>query len=255
MEHIKRRESYVKIRRERVKEMSSYLYDVMLQSGNLSLKEIALRISFSIVIGGAIYLSYWLSHYGTVYSKKFNVTLVILTVLTTTVMTVIGNNVALSLGMVGALSIIRFRTSIKDSRDIIYIFWTIVVGICGGVGDFVVASVGSCAVFLILLLFGSIKSNSRTLLVIRADRQKEQDIRKCVFSYFDRAPQQKVCNSTQTSIEFVYEISKKSLDTSMKKEESLAIKEQREALFLMDRLYRIEGVEYVNLVMQSDEIA
>ena len=65
----------------------------------------------------------------------------LLTVITTTVMIVIGNNIALSLGMVGALSIVRFRTAIKDSRDTVYIFWAIVVGICCGAGDYVVAAV------------------------------------------------------------------------------------------------------------------
>ena len=77
---------------------------------------------------------YYVAHAGTVYSRKFNVSLVVLTVLTSTVMTVIGNNIALSLGMVGALSIVRFRTAIKDSRDTVYIFWCIVAGIACGVG-------------------------------------------------------------------------------------------------------------------------
>lgn len=72
--------------------------------------------------------------------------------MTGTVMTVIGNNIALSLGMVGALSIVRFRTAIKDSRDTVYIFWTIIVGICCGVGDYLVAAVGSSAIFLIFLI-------------------------------------------------------------------------------------------------------
>ena len=76
------------------------------------------------------------------------------------VMTVIGNNIALSLGMVGALSIIRFRTSIKDSRDTVYIFWTIIIGICCGVGDFIVAAAGSSTVFLVLLLFGRVKKEN-----------------------------------------------------------------------------------------------
>ena len=96
-------------------------------------------------------------------------------------MTVIGNNIALSLGMVGALSIIRFKTSIKDSRDTIYIFWTIIVGICCGVGDFTVASIGSSAVFIVLLLFGRVKNNSRMLLIIKASRQVDGEIRKAVF--------------------------------------------------------------------------
>lgn len=76
----------------------------------------------------------------------------ILAALTGTVMTVIGNNIALSLGMVGALSIVRFRTAIKDSRDTVYIFWSIIVGICCGVGDYLVAAVGSAVVFLITMV-------------------------------------------------------------------------------------------------------
>ncbi|MBQ2867568.1 MAG: DUF4956 domain-containing protein, partial [Firmicutes bacterium] len=112
------------------------------QSGSMSLSEIVTNIGMSAILGLVIFMSYFLSHAGTIYSRKFNVTLLTLSVLTATVMTVIGNNVALSLGMVGALSIIRFRTAVKDSRDTIYIFWAIIVGICSGVGDYVVAAVG-----------------------------------------------------------------------------------------------------------------
>ena len=90
-----------------------------------------------------------------------------LTVLTAMVMTVIGNNLALSLGMVGALSIVRFRTAIKDSRDTAYIFWTIIAGICCGAGDYLVAGIGSVIVFLIMVLFGRIRNDNRILLVIR----------------------------------------------------------------------------------------
>ena len=106
-------------------------------SGQLTLEVVTVNIVMSAVVGFFIFLSYAISHRGTIYSKKFNASLVVLTVLTGTVMTVIGNNIALSLGMVGALSIVRFRTAIKDSRDSIYIFWTIIVGICCGVGDYI----------------------------------------------------------------------------------------------------------------------
>lgn len=94
-----------------------------------------LRMAVAAVIACFIFLSYRLSHSGSIYSMKFNVSLAVLTLITTTVMIVIGNNIALSLGMVGALSIVRFRTAIKDSRDTIYIFWAIVVGICCGAGS------------------------------------------------------------------------------------------------------------------------
>ena len=225
------------------------------QTGELLLTDIVMRVGFSVVLGGLIFLSYYISHYGNVYSKKFNVTLVILTVLTATVMIVIGNNVALSLGMVGALSIIRFRTSVKDSRDTVYIFWTIIVGICSGVGDFLVAAVGSAAVFVVLLFFGSVKNNNRILLVIRGRRDKTEEIRKIVFEYFDKAPQLKVNNSTEENIEFIYEISKKNMDKSQKLEDQKSKQEDRRAKHIIDRLYEVENMDYVNIVLQSDEIS
>lgn len=225
------------------------------QSGELLLTDIVMRVGFSVILGIVIFISYYISHYGNVYSKKFNVTLVILTVLTTTVMIVIGNNVALSLGMVGALSIIRFRTSVKDSRDTVYIFWTIIVGICSGVGDFLVASVGTAAVFIVLLLFGSVKNNNRILLVIRGRRDKTEDIRRVVFAYFKEAPQLKVNNSTKESVEFIYELSKRNLDKSQKEEDLLSREEGRRPKHIIDRLYEVGDIDYVNIVLQSDEIS
>ena len=95
--------------------MREYLLQLLETSGDLALESILLRLVVSAIIGAFLFLSYRLSHSGTIYSKKFNVSLVTLTVVTTMVMIVIGNNIALSLGMVGALSIVRFRTAIKDS--------------------------------------------------------------------------------------------------------------------------------------------
>ena len=102
--------------------MKQYLYDLVQQVEALNTAQLAIHIIMAVLLGFVIYVSYYVAHAGTVYSRKFNVSLVVLTVLTSTVMTVIGNNIALSLGMVGALSIVRFRTAIKDSRDTVYIF-------------------------------------------------------------------------------------------------------------------------------------
>ncbi|MEG1584942.1 MAG: DUF4956 domain-containing protein, partial [Anaerovorax sp.] len=132
--------------------MREYILNFFEQSQTVTLQQVAFHILAAVIIGLAVYISYWISHTGTVYSKKFNVSLIMLTVLTATVMTVIGNNVALSLGMVGALSIVRFRTAIKDSRDTAYIFWAIVGGICCGAGDYMIATIGSTAIFILLLI-------------------------------------------------------------------------------------------------------
>ena len=103
--------------------MRKTLLELLENSGQLSVETIVLRMAVATAMAFFIYISYALSHEGSIYSKKFNVSLMALTTITTAVMIVIGNNIALALGMVGALSIVRFRTAIKDSRDTIYIFW------------------------------------------------------------------------------------------------------------------------------------
>ncbi len=232
--------------------MRKYLYEIISNSGNLTTEDIIVRIAVAAALGCAIYLSYWITHSGSIYSRKFNVTLLTLTVLTATVMTVIGNNVALSLGMVGALSIIRFRTSIKDSRDTAYIFWTIIVGICCGVGDYLVAGVGSAIVFLLLLFFGRVRSENRILLVIRAQRDREEAIRRLLFGYFTSPPVIKAQNTTEATVEFIYEVSAKMLEKARKVQKPQADGSKPS---LNDQLYALGGVHYVNLVVQSDEIA
>lgn len=235
--------------------MNQYIYDMINNTGTLSTEDIIIRIVISALFGVLIFVSYQMTHTGSVYSIKFNITLVVLTILTTMVMTVIGNNVALSLGMVGALSIIRFRTSIKDSRDTAYIFWTIIIGICCGVGDYIVAGVGSAVVFLVLLLLGRVKNEHRMLLIVRADRVKEQEIRRIIFDFFVKTPIIKAENSTEEKIELIYEIDSRSISLSQKRESKSAAVETRAQETIMDKLYALGGIDYVNLVSQSDEIS
>lgn len=224
--------------------MKEALRTMLAESGTLSTQDIVLHILAAALLSAAIYLSYWYTHTGTTYSKKFNVSLVTLTVLTGTVMTVIGNNVALSLGMVGALSIVRFRTAIKDSRDTTYIFWAIIVGICCGVGDYLVASVGSVVVFFVLLVLGRVRNENRMLLIVRAANSRQLDLEGEVFRYFDGKPVLKVKNTTPDSVELIFEMTRAVYQTTYAKEQSIT-----------DRLYALGGVEYVNLVAQSDEIS
>lgn len=234
--------------------MNKYLFELINSAGNLSTEDILLRIGVSAILGIIVFVSYRLSHTGTIYSAKFNITLLTLTVLTATVMTVIGNNVALSLGMVGALSIVRFRTSIKDSRDTIYIFWTIIIGICCGVGDFVVAAVGSAAVFLVLLIFGRIKNENRLLLIIRGRRARENDIRRVLFEYFAKPPVLKAENTTDDTVELIYEINHKMLEAAKASAQARAITANSNDQSLTDLLYNLGDIDYVNIVVQSDEI-
>lgn len=224
--------------------MKDQLFNLFGNMKELSIEAIALNIGMSAVIGFFIFISYYLTHKGTIYSKKFNASLVAMTVLTGTVMTVIGNNIALSLGMVGALSIVRFRTAIKDSRDTIYLFWSVIVGICCGVGDFQVAGIGSAITFVVFLILGFIRNDNRMLIVIRASRAKQQEIQSLIYKTFERKAILRVRNTNQNNIEFIYEVSSKSL-----------AKIEKKNIDIIDDIYKLGSVDYVNIVMQNDEIS
>ncbi len=224
--------------------MKDKLFNLFQTTGELSLESIIFNILVAAALGIFIFLSYMITHKGTIYSKKFNASLVVMTVLTGTVMTVIGNNIALSLGMVGALSIVRFRTAIKDSRDTVYIFWTVIAGICCGVGDYLVAAIGSAVTFLILLSLGLIKSDNRMLVIIRGSRSRQSSIQAHMFSVFKRKAILRVRNSDEENIEFIYEISASQLRRVEEKDGNLT-----------DAIYKLGGIEYVNIVMQNDEVS
>ena len=228
--------------------MKAYIYQLLeSSSGELTLETIGLRLAVAAVIAAFLFLSYRLSHSGSIYSAKFNVTLVALTVITTTVMIVIGNNIALSLGMVGALSIVRFRTAIKDSRDTAYIFWAIVAGICCGAGDYLVAAAGSAVVVVLLLIFGSIRNDNRALLILRAARVNETKVESLMFQYYNRKAILRAKNTTGESAEYIYEIKGRYLRRPAG--------ERTIGKSITDAVYEIGGIEYFNLVMQNDEIS
>ena len=220
--------------------MKDKLFNLFESTGELTVKEISGNILMAALLGFLIFVSYFISHRGTIYSKKFNASLVVLTVLTGTVMTVIGNNIALSLGMVGALSIVRFRTAVKDSRDTVYIFWTVIVGICCGVGDYAVAAIGSGVAFVVLLVLGLVKSDNRMLLIIRAARNRQAVIQAHIFKLFKRKAILRVRNTTDETVEFIYELTSKTLS-----------KAENENTNLTDSIYELGGVEYVNIVMHN----
>ena len=224
--------------------MRNILLDTLAQSGGLTIQDIAARIAASAILSMVIYISYWYTHTGTSYSKKFNVSLITLTILTCTVMTVIGNNIALSLGMAGALSIVRFRTAVKDSRDTVYIFWAVIVGLCSGVGDLWTAIIGSGAVTVILLFMGRVRNENRILLIIKAKKSLEDEIEGIVFKFFNMKPLLRVKNTTETSVEFIFEMNKSAYNRAHKGNESIT-----------QLLYEEGGMEYVNIVTQNDEIS
>ena len=213
-------------------------------TNNLTIEQVAVGFLAAAIIGYIIYLSYRFSHSSAVYSARFNVSLIMLTLVTTLIMSVIGNNVALSLGMVGALSIVRYRTAIKDPRDTAYIFWAIAAGICCGVQDFMVAGIGSGVIFIVMLVMGNVRNNDRYLLIVRCNSECADEAREVVDLYFRYNAKLRVENTTKETVELIYEVSEKILNAS----------KQKNGCMPSDSLYKLEGVDSVNIVCQNDEI-
>ncbi|WP_339290519.1 DUF4956 domain-containing protein [Paenibacillus sp. FSL E2-0201] len=142
---------------------------------DISISKMLITLGVAFLIGYFIYLLYKRVFSGVLYSKSFNVSLIGMTMITATVIIAINSNLVLSLGMVGALSIVRFRTPIKDPTDLIFLFWAAVAGIVTGAGFFTLAIVGSIIIGLILFLF--IKHSSIEtpyLLVINCDGDESE---------------------------------------------------------------------------------
>lgn len=218
------------------------IYYLSNNAGSLSLQEILLSFLCAIALGAVIFVSYRFSHVGSTYSAKFNVSLWMMTLVTTLIMCVIGNNIALSLGMVGALSIVRFRTAIKDPRDTTYIFWAIAVGVCCGICDYLIAGIGSAVIFCLLLIVGNARDNDRYLLIIRTIGSPDTQVEELMDARYKGKARLKVKNTAPDQAEYIYELSATLLEKTGGSAE------------ITEALYALASVQNVNLVCQNDEI-
>ena len=201
---------------------------------DMSWEDILLNIVLAAVLGFFIFLSYAISHRGTIYSRKFNASLVILAVLTGTVMTVIGNNIALSLGMVGALSIVRFRAAVKDPLDIGFLFWGIAAGITAGAQLYCVALFGTTIIAVLYIIITIFRKEKKSyLLILRYKAASEMNVTGIL-----NGIKYRLKNKTQTGdqVELTIEVKIKKNDTAY-----------------LSRFNAVEGVESVTLLEYSGE--
>jgi uncharacterized membrane protein YhiD involved in acid resistance len=224
--------------------MKDFVLENLTDLADLSLSTVLLNNCVALLVAFFIMLTYWMTFSGTAYSKKFNVTLGMLTLLTTLIMSVISNNIALSLGMVGALSIIRFRTAVKDSRDATYIFWSIAVGIGCGVSQYLLVAISSVVVFLFLLVMNQAHPDGKLLIIVRSTLAAQSNVDAAIRQHFDHNVRQKMKNADTQSCEQVYEISLSNLKKS----------NEKRSVDIVEKLIKIEGVQNVNQVEQTDDI-
>lgn len=141
----------------------------VLESGvfdQYNISSILVALVAALALGILIFLVYRRFYTGVIYSRTFAVTLVGMTVLTCMVTLAISTNVVISLGMVGAISIVRFRTAVKDPMDLLYLFWAITTGITSGAGMYVLALIAAAIMILMIILFYSRQQRGRIYIAV-----------------------------------------------------------------------------------------
>lgn len=151
---------------------SSFLENI----ASVSILDMVIAMVLAFGIGMFIFLIYKKTYTGVMYSTSFAVTLVALTMITTLVILAVTSNVVLSLGMVGALSIVRFRTAIKEPLDIAFLFWSIAAGIVLAAGMIPLAVFGSIIIGIVLLVFVNHKSQTNPYIVILRCANHESEV-------------------------------------------------------------------------------
>lgn len=215
-------------------EIFNYFYT---NSANLGVKSIILIMLAGLLVAFIIYGTYRFSYKGVAYNERFNISIIAVTLISIVIMLMISSNIVISLGMVGALSIVRFRTAIKDSRDTIFLFWAITEGLCVGSQNFKLAIITTLFIAIIVLVF-SIFSQERNkyLFVISGSKFNYQEIieviRKHNYKFKTRTN-----NNDKEIQEFIVEIKTKGeINTN-----------------ISDELLNIKNVENVNWVVESGE--
>ena len=151
---------------------SSFLENV----SSVSLLDMTVALALSFCLGLFIFMVYKKTFNGVMYSSSFGVTLIAMTMITTVVILAVTSNVVLSLGMVGALSIVRFRTAIKEPLDIAFLFWAIAAGIVLAAGMIPLAVIGSVVIGVVLMIFVNKKSHCNPyILVLQCDSHDSEE--------------------------------------------------------------------------------
>lgn len=146
---------------------------------SVSLLKASLTMSLALLFGLIIYVTYKKTFSGVIYNKNYNISLVGACVITSVIVITISSNIALSLGMVGALSIIRFRTAIKDAMDTVYMFWAIAVGIVCGAGLYLFAALSTFLISILFIGMNRIKEKyNKYIVIINYSKNAFEEVQK-----------------------------------------------------------------------------
>ncbi len=190
---------------------SSFLSNV----NSFSTLDVLLALGLSFVLGLFIFAIYKKTYQGVMYSDSFGVSLIAMSMITCLVILAVTSNVVLSLGMVGALSIVRFRTAIKEPMDIAFLFWSIAVGIVLGAGLIPLAIIGSVIIGIMIVVFSTRKiGDTPYILVVSCDGEDSENTASETIKSEAKKSILKSKSVSKVGIELTYEIRIKNNDTS-----------------------------------------
>ena len=148
---------------------------------NLSLSRATVAMLIALLLAFVIYTTYKYTFSGVIYSKNYNISLLGACVITSIIVITISSNIALSLGMVGALSIVRFRTAVKEPLDVVYMFWAITVGIVCGAGLYLFAGLSTLMISAIFIVMNRIKEeNKKYMLIINYNKNAYDEVQRII---------------------------------------------------------------------------
>jgi len=218
--------------------VQDFIKKSILESGafdGASITNIALGLITAVLMGAIIYLIYSKFYVGVIYSRSFAITLVGMTVLTAMVTLAISTNIVISLGMVGALSIVRFRTAVKDPLDLLYLFWAITTGITSGAGMYMLVLVTAVVMIVMIILFYHRQQKGRIYIaVIHYDGDEAGDDVIRTFGKMKYFVKSKTVRKGKT--EMAVEVYCKNND-----------------MFFLDKIRDIEGVDDATLIQYNGE--
>ena len=218
--------------------VQDFIKKSILESGafdQATITEISLGLITALLAGALIYLIYSKFYVGVIYCRSFAITLVGMTVLTAMVTLAISTNIVISLGMVGALSIVRFRTAIKDPMDLLYLFWAITSGITAGAQMYVLVAVSAIIMILLIILFHKKQLQGRIYIAVipyAGEETVENVIRAFGKTKYFIKSQTVRRDTTEMAVELFFK--------------------KYDALFL-ERLQAVEGVQDATLIQYNGE--
>lgn len=180
--------------------------------GNLTTQGFVMSMLSAFICGMIVYFVYRKWFKGVIYNNNFNILLVLTSLVTCFIVLVISSNVVLSLGMVGALSIVRYRTAIKDPLDVGFLFWTVAVGVTSGAGLYLISLLGTLFISAIYILLISVRNRTRMYLLVVKFIPEANEAVLSELAGLNKVLKNKT--STKGSIELTFEVKLNPEDTA-----------------------------------------